>query len=67
MAETLDSADVPSPCTKVCKLDRTSGLCMGCLRTSAEVEAWRSLRPDQKRALLDRLKLRRLPSQPQQC
>ena len=67
MAETLDSADVPSPCNKICKIDRATGWCVGCLRTGAEIGAWPGLRPGQKRELLRRLESRRLPSQPQQC
>ncbi len=31
---------VPSPCRSVCKMDRDSGFCEGCLRTIEEIAAW---------------------------
>ena len=54
-------ADPPSPCIKVCKIDRGTGWCTGCLRTGAEIGAWPGMRPEQKLALLEVLKGRRLP------
>ncbi len=34
---------ISTPCTKVCLLDRVSGLCEGCGRTREEVARWGSL------------------------
>ena len=34
---------VPSPCISVCRMDSTSGLCVGCLRTLDEIAAWSRL------------------------
>lgn len=31
---------ISSPCTKLCLLDRVTGLCEGCGRTAAEIAAW---------------------------
>ncbi|HMV19674.1 MAG: DUF1289 domain-containing protein [Betaproteobacteria bacterium] len=31
---------VPSPCIDVCRLDRATGLCQGCLRNVDEIAAW---------------------------
>ncbi|MWL85951.1 DUF1289 domain-containing protein [Cupriavidus sp. SW-Y-13] len=31
---------VPSPCRSICKMDRTSGYCEGCLRTIEEIAGW---------------------------
>lgn len=31
---------VSSPCINVCKMDATSGLCIGCFRTLDEITAW---------------------------
>jgi predicted Fe-S protein YdhL (DUF1289 family) len=32
---------VPSPCVSLCRIDRDSELCVGCLRTRDEIAAWR--------------------------
>jgi uncharacterized protein len=32
----------PSPCINVCSLD-AQGLCVGCLRTAAEIGSWMSM------------------------
>ncbi|RZT38580.1 DUF1289 domain-containing protein [Cupriavidus agavae] len=31
---------VPSPCRSICKMERASGFCEGCLRTIEEIAAW---------------------------
>jgi predicted Fe-S protein YdhL (DUF1289 family) len=31
---------VPSPCISVCRMDATSGLCVGCFRTLDEICQW---------------------------
>jgi len=31
---------VPSPCIDVCRVDQTSGLCVGCFRTLDEICMW---------------------------
>jgi len=38
-------ATVPSPCIRVCDIDRNAGLCKGCLRTLDEIAQW-SKAPD---------------------
>jgi len=50
---------VPSPCTDVCRIDAQSGWCEGCLRTLDEIAAWGSLDDDARRAVWQRLPLRR--------
>jgi len=32
--------EVPSPCVKICVLDTETGYCLGCYRTSDEIEMW---------------------------
>ncbi len=54
----LDPAYVPSPCIKVCAIDRDTGLCRGCKRSLEEIRAWGSLGPEGKRALLEDLRSR---------
>jgi predicted Fe-S protein YdhL (DUF1289 family) len=31
---------IPSPCINICRIDRASGLCEGCGRTTAEIARW---------------------------
>lgn len=45
-----DEEMVASPCVSVCTLDKTSGLCIGCLRTIKEIGAWRTMTMAEKRA-----------------
>jgi len=55
------SADgVASPCINVCRMDAASGLCEGCLRTIDEIVAWGTMADDDKRAVWQRLELRRI-------
>ena len=35
-----DINNVTSPCISVCKMDDTSGLCQGCLRSLDEIARW---------------------------
>ncbi|WP_184004443.1 MULTISPECIES: DUF1289 domain-containing protein [unclassified Paraburkholderia] len=34
---------VNSPCIDVCRFDRKSGLCVGCLRTREEIRGWKTM------------------------
>lgn len=52
-------ASVPSPCVSVCKLTPDRSHCTGCLRTLAEIRAWKTLPDGDKRALLVELEGRR--------
>ena len=51
--------DIPSPCIGVCRLDRTTGLCAGCMRTSAEIAAWPGADSAERLAIVLRLRARR--------
>lgn len=44
------TAEIPSPCISVCRMNEGSGLCDGCFRTRAEIAAWSSADDDAKRA-----------------
>ncbi len=39
---------VDSPCTGVCKMDRSKNLCTGCFRTLEEISMWPYLNREQK-------------------
>lgn len=51
---------VASPCINVCRMDRRSGWCEGCLRTIEEIGAWSTLSDDAKRAVWQQLEQRRI-------
>lgn len=36
----IGAQPVPTPCINVCRLDETTGLCLGCARNGAEIAAW---------------------------
>ena len=43
------AGDPPSPCISVCRMDESSGLCSGCLRSLDEIASWSSLSPSGRR------------------
>jgi predicted Fe-S protein YdhL (DUF1289 family) len=49
---------VASPCIGVCVLDAATATCRGCKRTVAEIQAWPSCSDDDKRQILQRVRLR---------
>ncbi len=52
-------AVVASPCIGVCKIDRATGLCTGCLRDLSEIGAWRNADDALRLRILDRIARRR--------
>lgn len=48
-------APVPSPCINVCRMNRSTGLCEGCLRTIDEIANWSSFDDAAKRAVWDEI------------
>lgn len=52
------SEAITSPCVNICVLDRESGLCIGCLRTGAEIGTWLDLNPAQRAAVMAELPAR---------
>lgn len=48
-----------SPCIQVCRIDSTSGVCRGCLRTLVEIAAWPDSSAAEKREILARVSERR--------
>ncbi|MBX6420487.1 MAG: DUF1289 domain-containing protein [Nevskia sp.] len=51
--------DVPSPCIKVCTLDR-EGVCTGCGRRIEEIAAWPQASDEQRRRIAEAARRRRL-------
>ena len=50
---------VPTPCINVCRLDETTGLCLGCARNGDEIAAWSEADADFKRRVWEMLPSRR--------
>ena len=50
---------VASPCISVCRMDSSTGLCVGCLRTLDEIAAWGVLDDDARRDVLQAIGVRR--------
>ncbi|WP_142848839.1 DUF1289 domain-containing protein [Telmatospirillum sp. J64-1] len=50
---------IESPCINICRIDPDTGLCKGCLRSRAEIKAWRDASDDDRRAILARIEERR--------
>jgi uncharacterized protein len=45
-----------SPCIAVCRLDPTTGLCIGCGRSIDEIAQWPDLDETARQRILDRLR-----------
>ena len=60
------SASASTPCIRVCKVDRISGLCVGCGRTVAEIASWGMFDEPARLAIMaelpDRMKLAARPA-----
>jgi predicted Fe-S protein YdhL (DUF1289 family) len=50
---------IASPCRQVCIIDGQSGLCLGCLRSLAEVASWSSMDAGERDAVMRALPGRR--------
>jgi predicted Fe-S protein YdhL (DUF1289 family) len=59
----MPSDEPPSPCNKVCTIDRRTGWCLGCWRTGEEIGAWPSMTARARHDLLAQLPARRQASQ----
>ncbi|GAC1527777.1 MAG: hypothetical protein NVS2B4_05320 [Ramlibacter sp.] len=64
VAALAPDAPVPSPCSKVCRIDAASGLCAGCLRSIDEIAAWGGMDEGDRRAVWQRLGLRAAATTP---
>jgi len=46
-----EGAPVPSPCIGICRMDPSTGLCEGCLRTLDEIARWSTATDETKRMI----------------
>lgn len=49
---------IETPCTKVCSIDPSRGLCVGCGRTAGEIAAWVTMSVSERRQIMDQLPAR---------
>ena len=49
---------VPSPCVDICRMDRRTGWCVGCLRTADEIGAWKKMTDHRRHQILNDRKRR---------
>lgn len=50
--------EVDSPCVRICQMHPATGLCIGCLRTIAEISAWSRMTPEARRDVMATLPAR---------
>jgi predicted Fe-S protein YdhL (DUF1289 family) len=50
---------IVTPCVKVCAVDGPTGLCLGCLRTLAEIAGWSGLSDAARAQVMAELPARR--------
>jgi predicted Fe-S protein YdhL (DUF1289 family) len=55
----MTAAQVASPCSNVCRINRRSRWCEGCWRTADEIMAWPTASDAQRRDILAALPARR--------
>lgn len=53
-----DAVAISTPCVKTCVLDPSSGLCIGCGRTSDEIAGWTGLQEAERHAIMEGLEAR---------
>jgi predicted Fe-S protein YdhL (DUF1289 family) len=58
-------APIKTPCVQVCVIDGESGLCLGCLRTLAEIAGWAGLPAPERDRIMTNLPARRASVRPE--
>ena len=51
---------VESPCVKICVVDPTTRLCLGCFRTLDEIAGWTAMTLEARRRIMAELPTRRV-------
>ena len=57
-------AKIKSPCIDICKLDKETGICIGCFRTVEEIAKWKKMEDEEKLDVLGKLKDREILLKP---
>jgi len=58
MWSAMSPTAIATPCVNICIVDRESGLCLGCLRTLAEVAGWTAFSDAERAAIMAELPTR---------
>jgi predicted Fe-S protein YdhL (DUF1289 family) len=58
----MSKTKAKSPCIDICKIDKDSGLCKGCLRSKQEIKDWKKLPKSERRAIIEAIPLRKAQS-----
>jgi hypothetical protein len=53
--ENPTASPVQSPCVKVCTLDASTGVCLGCGRTLDEIAGWMRMSSEERSRVMARL------------
>jgi predicted Fe-S protein YdhL (DUF1289 family) len=53
--ETPINSPIQSPCVKVCTLDASAGLCLGCGRTLEEIALWMTMSAEDRSRVMAEL------------
>ena len=55
-----EQSDIVSPCVKLCKIDKHTNLCQGCLRTIDEITVWSKASRELKLEIWEKIEERKL-------
>jgi predicted Fe-S protein YdhL (DUF1289 family) len=55
----MSKKKIESPCIDICKMDKNTGLCKGCLRTKEEIKNWKKITRSERRAIVETITIRR--------
>ncbi|CAI8415003.1 MAG: DUF1289 domain-containing protein [Hyphomonadaceae bacterium] len=51
----MGTANIESPCIKVCAVSGSTGLCLGCGRTLPEIGRWAAMSADERQSIMREL------------
>lgn len=49
---TRKPAPIESPCINICRIEKASGLCIGCWRSIREITQWGRMAPEQRQDIM---------------
>lgn len=60
----MTASTVPSPCVAICRMDESTGWCVGCQRTIDEIASWSLFDDEEKRQVWRLIEERRAALRP---
>jgi predicted Fe-S protein YdhL (DUF1289 family) len=52
-AKSNTPSSVKSPCIDICKFDKKTGYCIGCMRTKTECKEWKKMKDKHRVKIID--------------